>query len=62
MSSERFDTEPPREHGVSGGCALVRGGSTTSNHLEPPRTAPLQGQQGMRSPRFDNAEPSRTAP
>ena len=41
--TEPSPTEPPPgEQGVSGGCALVRGGSTTSNHLEPPRTFPLQ--------------------
>ena len=29
------------KQGVSGVCALVWGGSTASNHLEPPRTALL---------------------
>ena len=48
-SSGRLDlTEPsptaprPGEQGVLGSCAIIRGGSTASNHVEPPRTTLIQ--------------------
>ena len=44
--SERFDNTEPSPTvpppGEQGSCALSRGGSTALNHLEPPRTSPLQ--------------------
>ena len=42
MSSGLFDHTEPSLSGVQGAYALVRGGSSTSNLIEPSRTTPLQ--------------------
>ena len=42
MSSGWFDHTEPSLSGVQGAYALVRGGSSTSNHVEPSRTTSLQ--------------------